>query len=92
MAGAGGASDQVFILCAMLGTRFCPRLRDFPDRKLASIEPPTNYGTIQPLFRWRIRTDIIREHRDEVLRLVASLKTDTLLPSAMLKRLPAYQR
>lgn len=28
----GGASDHVFILCAMLGFRFCPRLRDFPDR------------------------------------------------------------
>jgi TnpA family transposase len=24
----GGASDYVFILCAMLGFRFCPRLRD----------------------------------------------------------------
>jgi hypothetical protein len=29
----GGASDHVFILCTMLGFRFCPRLRDFPDRK-----------------------------------------------------------
>ena len=35
----GGASDHVFILCAMLGFRFCPRLRDFPDRKLATLEP-----------------------------------------------------
>ena len=35
----GGASDHVFILCAMLGFRFCPRLRDLPDRKLACIEP-----------------------------------------------------
>ena len=41
----GGASDHVFILCAMLGFRFCPRLRDFPDRKLASIEPASAYAT-----------------------------------------------
>ena len=26
----GGASDHVFILCALLGFRFCPRLRDLP--------------------------------------------------------------
>ncbi|GAA3273465.1 hypothetical protein GCM10020258_50460 [Sphingomonas yabuuchiae] len=26
----GGATDHVFALCAMLGFRFCPRLRDFP--------------------------------------------------------------
>ena len=37
----GGASDHVFILCAMLGFRFCPRLRDLPERKLATIEPAT---------------------------------------------------
>src|SRR3546814_5171421 len=29
----GGATDHVFALCAMLGFRFCPRLRDFPDRR-----------------------------------------------------------
>ncbi len=38
-----GISDHVFILCAMLGFRFCPRLRDLPDRKLACIEPATAY-------------------------------------------------
>ena len=38
----GGASDHVFILCRMLGFRFCPRLRDLPDRKLACIEPASN--------------------------------------------------
>ena len=26
----GGVSDHVFNLCAMLGFRFCPRLRDSP--------------------------------------------------------------
>lgn len=88
----GGASDHVFILCAMLGIRFCPRLRDFPDRKFASIEPATTYKCIQPLFGRRIRADVIREHWDDVLRLVASLKAGTVLPSAMLKRLAAFQR
>jgi TnpA family transposase len=88
----GGVSDHVFILCAMLGIRFCPRLRDFPDRKFASIEPATIYSFIQPLFGRRIRTDVIREHWDDVLRLVASLKAGTVLPSAMLKRLAAFQR
>jgi TnpA family transposase len=88
----GGASDHVFILCAMLGIRFCPRLRDFPDRKFACIEPAAAYKELQPLFGRRIRTDVIREHWDEVLRLVASLQAGTVLPSAMLKRLAAFQR
>ena len=88
----GGASDHVFILCAMLGFRFCPRLRDFPDRKLATIEPASAYKDLAPLFGRRIRADVIREHWGEILRLVASLQAGTVLPSAMLKKLAAYQR
>lgn len=88
----GGASDHVFILCAMLGFRFCPRLRDFPDRRFASIEPPSAYKDLQPLFGRRVRTDVVREHWDEVLRLVASLRAGTVLPSAMLRKLAAFQR
>jgi TnpA family transposase len=72
----------------MLGFRFCPRLRDFPDRKLASIEPATAYPTLQPLLGRRIKVDVIREHWHEVVRLVASLKAGTVAPSAMLRSSP----
>ena len=88
----GGATDHVFALCAMLGIRFCPRLRDFPDRKLASIEPVTAYKNLQPLLGRRIRTDVIREHWSDIVRLVASLKAGAVAPSTMLKKLAAYQR
>jgi TnpA family transposase len=88
----GGASDHVFILSAMLDFRFCPRLRDFPDRRLASIEPPSCYPELQPLLGRRIKMDVIREHWDQVVRLVASLKAGTVAPSVMLKKLAAYER
>jgi TnpA family transposase len=89
----GGVSDHVFILCRMLGFYFCPRLRDFPDRRLASIEPPTVYGDLmQPIFGRRIRTDVIREHWNEIVRLVASLQAGVVAPSVMLKKLAAYRR
>lgn len=76
----------------MLGFRFCPRLRDFPDRKLACIEPVAVHKDLQPILGRRIRTDVIGEHWDDILRLVASLQAGTVLPSAMLKRLAAFQR
>jgi TnpA family transposase len=88
----GGASDHVFILCAMLGFRFCPRLRDFPDRKLAAFEAASAYGELGTIIGRRIKEDVIREHWDEILRLVASLKAGTVQPSAMLKRLAAFRR
>lgn len=81
----------------MLGFRFCPRLRDFPDRKLAAFE------AVVRLWRDSARSsgvasrrmphgDVIREHWEEVLRLVASLKAGTVLLSAMLNCLAAFQR
>jgi TnpA family transposase len=89
----GGVSDHVFILCRMLGFRFCPRLRDFPDRRLASIEPIALYGDLmQPIFGRRIRTDVPRKHWNEIIRLVASLQAGIVAPSVMIKKLAAYQR
>ena len=88
----GGATDHVFALCAMLGFRFCPRLRDFPDRRLIPIEHPANYPTIAPLLGKRIRTDVVREHWEDVMRLVASLKTGHVAPSTMLRKLAAFER
>jgi TnpA family transposase len=88
----GGASDHVFILCAMLGIRFCPRLRDFADRRLATLEPASAYGDLAPLMGRKVKVEVIREHWGEVLRLVASLRAGTVLPSAMLKKLAAYRR
>ncbi|GCA52888.1 tn3 transposase DDE domain protein [Sinorhizobium sp. KGO-5] len=88
----GGATDHVFALCAMLGFRFCPRLRDFPDRRLIPIDHPASYQTITPLLGKRIRADVIREHWDDVMRLVASLKAGHVAPSVMLRKLAAYER
>src|SRR3984893_15195943 len=77
----GGASDHVFILCALLGFRFCPRLRDLPERKLACITPAATYPYLQPLLGQRIKTDVIREHWVGIIILVASLKAGIMSPS-----------
>lgn len=88
----GGATDHVFALCRMLGFRFCPRLRDFPDRRMTCIEAPGQYLSLKPLMGGRVKVDVIREHWDEIVRLVASLKAGSVLPSAMLRKLAAYER
>src|SRR3546814_12682065 len=67
----GGATDHVFALCAMLGFRFCPRLPDFPDRRLAPIAPVTAYPSTTPLLAKRILPDIIGEQCEAVLGPVA---------------------
>src|ERR1700723_1400519 len=47
---------------------------------------------MQPIFGRRIRTDVIREHWNDVVRLVASLQAGVVAPSVMLKKLAAYRR
>jgi TnpA family transposase len=88
----GGATDHVFALCHMLGYRFCPRLRDFPDRRFASVEPPGHYPTLRPILGARVKVDVIRAHWDEIVRLVASLKAGAVQPSVMIRKLAAYER
>src|SRR4051794_27072004 len=72
--------------------RFCPRLRDFPDRRLASIEPSARYPALKSVMGKRVRVELIREHWGDIVRLVASLKAGAVAPSAMLKKLAAYER
>ena len=88
----GGATDDVFALCAMLGFRFCPRVRDFPDRRLVSIAAASTYPALTPLLGKRVRTDMVREHWGDILRLVASVHSGHVAPSTVLKKLAAYER
>jgi TnpA family transposase len=88
----GGSTDAVHFLCDALGFRFCPRLRDFPDRRLACIEPVSRYPELKAVMGGRIKVEPSREHWGDILRLVASLKVGAVAPSAMLKKLAAYER
>ena len=76
----------------MLGFRFCPRLRDFQDRRLVSIAPPSAYPSLAAIMGRKVRGDVVKEHWGEILRLVASLKAGHAAPSAMLRKLAAYER
>lgn len=40
----------------------------------------------------KVRADIVNEHRDQILRLVASLNAAHAAPSAMLRKLAACER
>jgi TnpA family transposase len=88
----GGASDHIFALCHLLGFRFVPRLRDFQDYRLGTIEKAATYKGIETLFSRPIRIDIIREHWPDIVRLAASIKAGTVAPSVILKKLAAFPR
>ena len=88
----GGVSDHVFALFHLLGLSFAPRLRDFPDRRLACFGRPGRWKELAPLMGKPINEEVVLEHWNDALRLTASIKTVSVTPSAMLRKLGAYRQ
>ena len=87
----GGVSDHVFALFHLLGLSFAPRLRNFPDRRLACFSRPGRWKELAPLMGKPINEEVVLEHWNDALRLTASIKTVSVKPSAMLRKLGAYR-
>lgn len=88
----GGVSDHVFALFHLLGMSFAPRLRDFPDRRLAGFGSSKNWETLAPIMGKSINEDVIRQHWGDIMRLAASIHDKSLKPSAILRKLGAYRQ
>ena len=88
----GGATDHVFGLCALLGFRFAPRLRDIKDRRLYVLPGQAVPAVLQPLTGGAINASHVEQHWDELLRMATSIRAGTVAASTMLKRLAVYPR
>lgn len=89
----GGYTTHVFALCAALGFRFAPRIRDVLDQRLFTIGPPeADYGPFTALLRGRINTRLVRETWDDVLRVAASIRHGTVSAALLMRKLAAYPR
>ena len=87
-----GAIDHVFGLCCLLGFRFAPRIRDLADRRLYVLDTRVAYKALTPIVGGAIDMRVVGDNWDEILRSGASIKTGTVAPSALLRRLAAYPR
>lgn len=82
-------TDIVCGLFRLLGYQFSPRLADLADRRYWRLDPNADYGTLNGLARNQIKTDLIVEHWDDILRVAGSLITRTVKASDILKVLQA---
>ncbi len=88
----GGVSDHVFALFYLLSLKLAPRLRNFPDRRLACFGRPRQWKGLSPLIGKPINEEAILSHWDDILRLAASAQIGVIKPSAMLRKLGAYRQ
>jgi Tn3 transposase DDE domain len=88
-----GDTTHVFGLCAALGFRFAPRIRDVLDQRLVTIgRPEQDYGPFNQLLTDRVNTRLIADNWDEVLRLAASIRHGTVSAALIMRKLAAYPR
>ncbi len=90
-----GYTEVNFAAFAMLGKRFCPRIRNHRSQHIYRINPDRDYG---PLTKWVSRTDRtispshIAEQWDRMGRFYASLQAGHTTASVALKRLVGYSK
>jgi len=88
-----GYTTHVFALCAALGFRFAPRIRDVLDQRLFTVGPPEqDYGPFGALLKGRINTRLVKDTWDEVLRVAASIRHGTVSAALLMRKLAAYPR
>jgi len=91
-ADTGGFTDHVFGLSALLGIAFAPRIRDLPSKRLYAFDPRVAPEELRAVIGGRIKTELIEAAWPDILRLVASVVTGTVVPSQILRKLAAYPR
>jgi TnpA family transposase len=82
-----GFTDQVFGGTHLAGFRFAPRIRNIKDMKVFTIEKPSRYPNLASRIGGKINLKDIRSNWDEVLRLIASIRTGTVTASLILGKL-----
>jgi TnpA family transposase len=88
----GGVSEHVFGLCALLGFRFTPRIKDVLSRSLVTLGPKQDYGPLTQLIGGRIRRSTIVDHWDEARHIAASIKHGAASATTLMHRLGATPR
>jgi TnpA family transposase len=88
-----GYTEINFAAFAMLGRRFCPRIRGLQDQRIYRIDSDGDYGALASLVSRADRTidaQVITEQWDRMGQFYASLASGHTTASVALRRLAAY--
>ncbi len=92
MTDTAGYSDLVFGLFWLLGMRFSPRLADLGDARLWRIDRSADYGPLNGVARQTLKTKLIADNWDDMLRVAGSLLSGKVAASEVIRALQAGGR
>jgi TnpA family transposase len=87
-----GYTEVVMATAALLSFELAPRIRDIKDQTLYKMDRHQHYPHLDPILTGTIRPHLIRQAWDEVVRVIASMRTRVASPSLILHRLGSYAR
>jgi TnpA family transposase len=88
-----GYTEINFAAFAMLGKRFCPRIRGVQHQRIYRIDPAKDYGLLTPLIAASdrmVHLDWICEQWDRMGQFYAALESGHTTASVALKRLASF--
>jgi TnpA family transposase len=92
MSDTGAYSDVVFGLFRLLGYRFSPRIADIGGARYWRIDPSADYGPLNNIARHRMKTNLIKENWEDMLRLAGSLKLGVVQATSIMRTLQIDDR
>lgn len=82
-----GFTEHIFALCYLLGFSFCPRLKDLTEQRLYKLHKSQNYGEYDCLFSGTVDIELIQEHWDQIIRIIAALKNGHIPAHIIIQKL-----
>ncbi|MGB5631837.1 MAG: Tn3 family transposase, partial [Waterburya sp.] len=87
MTDTSGYSDVVFGLFWLLGYQFSPRLADAGSARFWRLDSEADYGLLDNLARQTVKTELIEQNWDDMLRVAGSLKWGTVSATEIMRAL-----
>ncbi len=89
-----GYSEAVFAAMHLLGFSFAPRIKKLGAQKLYCIDSKRKYKKNGHAIKFdnKINVELIKSNWDDILRLIATIKTKTSTASQIFKRLNSYTK
>lgn len=84
-----GYTELIFAVCHLLSIRFAPRIKDLPEQRLWRLPGADSYPYIESVLAGKLNVSLIRDGWDEMLRLVASIKSGEVRASLIVSKLAA---
>jgi TnpA family transposase len=92
MTDTGAYTDVIFGIFWLLGYQFSPRIADVGGARFWRIDPAADYGPLDKLASHKVKTGIIAEHWDDLLRLAGSLKLGLVQVGGLMRTLQTNER